>query len=741
MSSQPAPIENSSIFNISNFNNLPNVGSTNQANFPTLQGTLTAPNGIVWGDGSFQNSSTSNGVLTVEEIDGTPTVANVNTIKVTNGSLTDNGGGVVTISTGGGGVQNPMTSNLNGGGYSITNVDTFNGLFGTFGEVTTETINDSAAQTYYNQGAIIPARWFIADIDPRANAEAHMMVVSRCLDPGFKQTTVFTVTAFQNRATVNVLMNLCESDTPIFDSIVVGDNGSTQMFVFMNCVTASSTWEIRVYQQQDDKGTGGSYGTFWNVISPATAAGPPTTTYAEITLGFQPEGQASMSGDLSIKDNISCNTLVASTSTTTNTTNTNELRDNGLGVLDTFAPLRMNTNDIQSAGIVGANAFVAGVLNAIVPVGHPTNGPLFVDSGNRRVGINVATPQEDLEIDGNLQLDSAGANKIKFYDASATVERAEIDAAASGATGGKLVFYTKEDPGVITARMTIEEDGRIQVTNRIENVPNPVNAQDVATKNYVDGLGAGYVTNPMTSDLNAGAFTITNITPVDSVLSTSATGDLQAATGGTNITLTGSTIDCDITAGTNMAFTGSQLGTNAPVDSIIGTDGTGNFVAATAGTGITITGSPPTISATGGAGYTDAQAVNAVQTCATNPLPLLQLACGFAFAPPVLAPVGSPPPMYVIPPNVSIVHGNGGNNQITMPAGVPSGTVIIIRNENNIDLEVFPGAGQVIENYNRGVPGTPSYVAPSVIGNYQSILYYLADLPGSGNTWYVMPRP
>lgn len=42
--------------------------------------------------------------LTVEEQDGTPTVANVNTIKVSNGTLTDDGGGIVSLSiTGGGG--------------------------------------------------------------------------------------------------------------------------------------------------------------------------------------------------------------------------------------------------------------------------------------------------------------------------------------------------------------------------------------------------------------------------------------------------------------------------------------------------------------------------------------------------------------------------------------------------------------------------------------------------------------
>ena len=42
------------------------------------------------------------GAITVQEQDGVPTVADVTTIKVTNGTLTDEGGGVVSINTGGG---------------------------------------------------------------------------------------------------------------------------------------------------------------------------------------------------------------------------------------------------------------------------------------------------------------------------------------------------------------------------------------------------------------------------------------------------------------------------------------------------------------------------------------------------------------------------------------------------------------------------------------------------------------
>lgn len=81
-----APV-NLDIFNSANFGQLTN--NANKANYPVLQGMLVLPNGVTWGDGTYQNSASGTG----------------------------------------GGVTNPMTSNLDGGGFSITNVDTFSGLF------------------------------------------------------------------------------------------------------------------------------------------------------------------------------------------------------------------------------------------------------------------------------------------------------------------------------------------------------------------------------------------------------------------------------------------------------------------------------------------------------------------------------------------------------------------------------------------------------------------------------------
>lgn len=70
--------------------------------------------GLITGDNHFTGSVTAEafyttsggavgGAITVKEVDGNPSVASVDTIVVTNGTLTDDGSGQVTITTGGGG--------------------------------------------------------------------------------------------------------------------------------------------------------------------------------------------------------------------------------------------------------------------------------------------------------------------------------------------------------------------------------------------------------------------------------------------------------------------------------------------------------------------------------------------------------------------------------------------------------------------------------------------------------------
>ena len=80
MSSQPKPYEQLNIFNAVNYNS-----AADKLDFSVAQGTETFPNGIIFGDGTFQNSAS--------------------------------GGG-------GSGVTNPLSGNLNAGGFTVTNLAT-----------------------------------------------------------------------------------------------------------------------------------------------------------------------------------------------------------------------------------------------------------------------------------------------------------------------------------------------------------------------------------------------------------------------------------------------------------------------------------------------------------------------------------------------------------------------------------------------------------------------------------------
>lgn len=329
-------------------------------------------------------------------------------------------------------------------------------------------------------------------------------------------------------------MNLTEADTPIFDAIAIGNNG-TQMFAAMQCVAASSTWEIRVYHQQNNKGTGTGYGTPWTIISPATAAPNPTLIYASALLvSVNPYGSKTFTGSqvtngsitsdsLTTTNQVEAGTSVSATTTVTAGTNvfagtavyTNEIRDNGFAPIGVYNSISLQNNDIQSVNTIGCNIVGGPITAPWLKIGHPVNGPLYVDGINRRVGIGVPIPTEDLEIDGNIQLDTGSTtNSIKFYDTAGSHDHAWITAQGSLTNGGELVIRTKQDGSTLQDRLTVKQDGVVVITNRVEGVVNPINATDAANKQYVDSSIpslAGYVQNPMTGDLDAGTYRITNM--------------------------------------------------------------------------------------------------------------------------------------------------------------------------------------------------------------------------------------
>jgi len=82
-----------------------------------------------------------------------------------------------------------------------------------------------------------------------------------------------------------------------------------------------------------------------------------------------------------------------------------------------------------------------------------------------RVGIGVTNPEEDLELDGNIQLDTGGVQRgrVIFYDKQNDHEHAEVDGLGEGTNGGVLAFYTKVDGESVTEKMRINNVGNVGI--------------------------------------------------------------------------------------------------------------------------------------------------------------------------------------------------------------------------------------------------------------------------------------
>jgi len=143
MSETSQPIQVLDVFNKQNFH----TGLASEfVKFPKAQSTVTMPNGVKFGDGSFQNSASTGSSLTVQDINANEIATEVSTIKVSNGTLIvdpiDNS--IVTISTSGGG---------GGGSFTVTDNNV------TAGNVTT--LNVEALGTVVNDAATNTASLFL----------------------------------------------------------------------------------------------------------------------------------------------------------------------------------------------------------------------------------------------------------------------------------------------------------------------------------------------------------------------------------------------------------------------------------------------------------------------------------------------------------------------------------------------------------------------------------------------------
>ena len=96
---------------------------------------------------------------------------------------------------------------------------------------------------------------------------------------------------------------------------------------------------------------------------------------------------------------------------------------------------------------------------------HLTSGGIAATKGitittDGRVGIGLVEPEEDLEIDGSIQIDSANVARLKFKKSGQNSHAlSEIDGEEDGTNGGDLQFYTKVDGASLTEKLRINNQG------------------------------------------------------------------------------------------------------------------------------------------------------------------------------------------------------------------------------------------------------------------------------------------
>ena len=123
----------------------------------------------------------------------------------------------------------------------------------------------------------------------------------------------------------------------------------------------------------------------------------------------------------------------------------------------------------QTADIGGrlANQGVASFVNDefIFQNGISNLGDVvYIDNDNNKVGINISNPEEELEVDGSIQIDSASVSRLKFQQSGPTPHaEGEIDGEEDGTNGGQLEFFTKVDGGSVTKKLTINNVGAIGI--------------------------------------------------------------------------------------------------------------------------------------------------------------------------------------------------------------------------------------------------------------------------------------
>jgi len=144
-----------------------------------------------------------------------------------------------TAGGGGGGVSNPMSANLDAGGYTIFNQSR---------------TNETETPVLYNYGAITPQEYGILRVPNRTTGTSITMIQLRALDLGLSHQLLLQVIAYADKSVIRIINNVAESDNQVFinirygqDPVITGDN----VLTFQAGVSATNV-EYSIFQNGND---------------------------------------------------------------------------------------------------------------------------------------------------------------------------------------------------------------------------------------------------------------------------------------------------------------------------------------------------------------------------------------------------------------------------------------------------------------------------------------------------------
>ncbi len=287
-------------------------------------------------------------------------------------------------------------------------------------------------------------------------------------------TTNLTVTDQLDASGVDISNNLNVTGTTTTNDLTVYnqlDTSGVDISNNLNVANTTTTTNLTVTDQLDASGidisnnlnvTGATTITNLTVYNQLDASGVDisnnlnvsnTTTTNDLTV----YNQLDASGV-----DISNNLNVANTTTTNDLIVYNQLDASGVDISNnlnvTGAITNVGTaslyNGQLTAGVGGVNKIIAGA----------GNNNLVVDLSNQRVGINKATPDEELDINGTLRIEANGTQTIRFYDTQgggSPDEDGRIEVTQDGG-GGEMKFYTLETGnGTPQERLSINRRGAL----------------------------------------------------------------------------------------------------------------------------------------------------------------------------------------------------------------------------------------------------------------------------------------